>query len=272
MLVLSRYFLKQQAYIFYHHPVKPDNDTSLRYHKETFDYHKLKPNNIDRIQIDMIPDGSHVLEIGCSTGFMAEYLVQKKNCRYLGIEAETEPARVAQKRGLSVLPGFIEDVDIKRQINRHIAEFGPFQTIFMSQVIEHIATPEQTLEAIKEWMHPDCTLVISTCSIAHWRCRFRLLWGIWRYEDFGVFDHSHLRFFTISSFRELLEQCNYSVVDFGYSFEDICPFKVLFGTRLIAPSDILRLIPFIGMRLRKGYTDLAKNLISHQFVYKVRLP
>ncbi|GEM_PF-596930 len=248
------------------------NDTALRYHRDSFEYHKLKPNNIDRIQIDMIPEGSHVLEIGCSTGFMAEYLVQKKNCRFLGIEAEIEPTLVAQERGLEVISGFIEEESVRKKIDAHTAEHGPFEIIFMSQVIEHIATPRQTLEILKQWMHPECHLVISTCSIAHWRCRFRLLFGIWRYEDYGVFDHSHLRFFTINSFRELLEECGFAVVEFGYSFEDICPFKILFGTRIIAPSDVLRLIPFAGMRLRRAYTDLAKNLISHQFVYKVRLP
>lgn len=246
-------------------------DTVLKYHKNKFNYQQLKPNNIDKIQLDMIPEGSNVLEIGCATGYMGEYLVQEKKCNFLGVEAEEEPSIAARKRGLNVLFGIIEEETIIAKINAHIAEHGPFQIIFMSQVIEHIATPERTLETLKQWMHPSCNLVISTCSIAHWRCRFRLLWGTWKYEDYGTFDHSHLRFFTISSFRELLEQCGYTVTDLGYEFEDICPFKILFDTRLIAPSDILRLIPFFGMRLRKYYTDLTKNFIGHQFVYKAHL-
>ncbi len=251
--------------------VDKNNSTGLKYHQNTFDYQRLKPNNIDKIQLDMIPVGSNVLEVGCATGYMGEYLVQKKNCTFFGIEANTRQARAAATRGLHVVSGYIDDDSAKVRIKQHIAEHGPFQIIFMSQVIEHIATPEQTLENLKQWMTPDCNLVISTCSIAHWRCRFRLLGGIWKYEDYGIFDYSHLRFFTISSFKDLLHQCGFTVVDFGYEFEDICPFKILFGTRIIAPSDLLRLIPFVGMRLRKSYTDMAKNLIAHQFVYKVKL-
>ncbi len=251
--------------------VDKSNSTALKYHQDTLDYQRLKPNNIDKIQLDMIPVGSNVLEIGCATGYMGEYLVQKKNCQFFGIEADTRQAEVAAKRRLNVVSGYIDDDSARVQIEQHTAEHGPFQVIFMSQVIEHIATPEQTLENLKQWMTADCSLVISTCSIAHWRCRFRLLRGIWEYEDYGIFDHSHLRFFTISSFKDLLHQCGFTVVDFGYEFEDICPFKILFGTRIIAPSDVLRLIPFVGMRLRKSYTDMAKNLISHQFVYKVKL-
>jgi methionine biosynthesis protein MetW len=251
--------------------VDKETDCVLKYHQDTFNYRQLKPNNIDKIQLDMIPEGSNVLEIGCATGYMGEYLVQEKQCCFLGIEAEEAPSVAAGKRGLNVLFGLIEEETIKAKINAHIAEHGPFQIIFMSQVIEHIANPDHTLEVLKQWMHPTCSLVVSTCSIAHWRCRFRLLRGIWKYENYGTFDHSHLRFFTINSFRELLEQCGFTVVDFGYEFEDICPFKIFFGTRIIAPSDILRLIPFFGMRLRKRYTDLAKNLIGHQFVFKVQL-
>ena len=250
-----------------------DNNSSgaLKYHQDNFNYQRLKPNNIDKIQLDMIPEGSRVLEIGCATGFMGEYLVREKGSSFLGIEADTNQCAEARKRGLQVVAGYLEDADVQRQIAEEIETHGPFQVIFMSQVIEHIAEPDKSLTLLQKWMGPTSCLVISTCSIAHWRCRLKLLFGKWQYEEYGVFDRTHLRFFTITSFNDLLHQSGFTVVDFGYEFEDICPFKILFGKRIIAPSDILRLIPFVGMSLRKRYTDLAKNLIAHQFVFKARL-
>lgn len=250
-----------------------DNDSSsgLKYHQDNFNYQRLKANNIDKIQLDMIPAGSRVLEIGCATGFMGEYLVREKGCTFFGIEADDRQCAEAKKRGLHVVSGYMEDGAIQKQIEAEIEAHGPFQVIFMSQVIEHIAEPDKSLTLVRKWMWPECRLVISTCSIAHWRCRLKLFFGKWQYEEYGVFDRTHLRFFTITSFKDLLLQCGFTPVDFGYEFEDICPFKILFGKRIIAPSDILRLIPFVGMRLRKRYTDLAKNLIAHQFVFKARL-
>lgn len=250
-----------------------DNSRSgaLKYHQDSFSYQRLKPNNIDKIQLDMIPVGSRVLEIGCATGFMGEYLVREKGCSFFGIEADPNQCAEAQKRGLQVVAGYLEDAHVQEQITKEIETGGPFQVIFMSQVIEHIAEPDKSLTLLQQWMTPQSSLVISTCSIAHWRCRLRLLFGKWHYEEYGVFDRTHLRFFTIASFKELLHECGFTVVDFGYEFEDICPFKILFGKRIIAPSDILRLIPFVGMKLRQRYTDLAKNLIAHQFVFKARL-
>jgi methionine biosynthesis protein MetW len=242
----------------------------IKYHKDRIDFDNLKPNNIDRVQLDMIPPGSHVLEIGCATGYTTEYLARDKQCRVLGIEPVEEQAKVARQRGLTVITGLIDSPSVQEQLAGYMRKQGAFDIIFMSQVIEHIADPAATLRALQGLFAPEGTLVISTCSIVHWKCRLKILAGRWEYEDYGIFDRTHLRFFTIKSFRHLLEESSYTVVDFKYTFEDICPFKILFDTRILAPSDLLRLIPFIGMRLRRAYTDLFKNFLTTQFVYKAR--
>ncbi|MDO9041544.1 MAG: class I SAM-dependent methyltransferase [Desulfocapsaceae bacterium] len=242
----------------------------IKYHQDSIDYDTLHENNIDRLQLAMVPQKSHVLEIGCATGYMTEYLTRDKQCRVLGVEPVEEQAEVARKRGLTVITGLIDAPNILALLLTHTQEHGPFDAIFMSQVIEHIADPSATLRALKDLLHPDGALIISTCSIVHWKCRLQILLGRWEYEDYGIFDRTHLRFFTIKSFRQLLEESGYTVVDFSYTFEDICPFKILFDTRILAPSDILRLIPFIGMRLRRAYTDLFKNFLATQFVYKAQ--
>ena len=242
----------------------------IKYHQDHIDFDSLHQNNIDRIQLAMVPAKSHVLEIGCATGYMTEYLARDKQCRVLGIEPVQEQAELARQRGLEVITGLIDAPDILGQLLAHTQKHGLFEAIFMSQVIEHIADPATTLRALKGLLNPGGHLIISTCSIVHWKCRLQILLGRWEYEDYGIFDRTHLRFFTIKSFRQLLEESGYTVVDFGYTFEDICPFKILFDTRILAPSDLLRLIPFIGMRLRRAYTDLFKNFLATQFVYKAQ--
>jgi methionine biosynthesis protein MetW len=242
----------------------------IKYHQDSIDFSSLHQNNIDRIQLNMIPAKSHVLEIGCATGYMTEYLARDKQCRVLGVEPVHEPAELARQRGLEVITGLIDSQQTQEQLIAHTKEHGLFDTIFMSQVIEHIADPAATLRTLKGLLDPDGCIVISTCSIVHWKCRLQILLGRWQYEDYGILDRTHLRFFTIKSFRQLLEESGYTVVDFGYTFEDICPFKIMFDTRILAPSDLLRLIPFIGMRLRRGYTDLFKNFLATQFVYKAK--
>ena len=124
----------------------------IKYHQDRIDFASLQQNSIDRIQLEMIATKSHVLEIGCATGYMTEYLARDKQCRMLGVEPVQKQAQLARKRGLEI----------------------------------------------------------------------------------------------------------------------ICPFKIMFDTRILAPSDLLRLIPFIDMRLRRAYTDLFTNFLVTQFVYKTR--
>ena len=213
----------------------------VKYHQERIDYQALNQNNIDRLQLDMIPAHSHVLEICCATGYMTEYLAKEKGCTTLGVEPVLEQAEMARKRGLEVVTGLIDDPETQEKVSRHTENQGLFQVIFMSQVIEHIADPAAILCTLKKWLDPGGFLVISTCSIVHWKCRFQILFGRWEYQDYGIMDRNHLRFFTIKSFRNLLEECGYTCCDFAYTFEDICPFKILFDTRILAPSDLLRL-------------------------------
>lgn len=241
----------------------------MKYSRDGFDFFALGENNIDRIQLELIPGNKRVLEIGCATGEMSAYLIREKECTVVGVEAEVEQARTSANMGMEVFCGFVDQLELQDKLDRYVKEYQPFEVVFMSQVIEHVADPEALLIKIRDWLSNDGILVISTCNIAHWTCRFRLLAGKWEYEDYGIMDRDHLRFFTINSFASLLDDCGYRIQDFGFSFQDFCPFKALFDFRLLAPSDILRLIPFVGNRLRRLYTHTARNLIATQFVYRV---
>ena len=165
--------------------------------------------------------------------------------------------------------GGIDDNEVQQKLDQFVVEKGKFDVVFMSQVIEHIANPVGVLTKIHEWIDHTGILVISTCNIAHWKCRLRLMMGKWEYEDAGIFDSTHLRFFTTRSFKRLLQNCRYRIIDEGYTVEDFCPFYLFIGRRVLAPSAILRCIPFAGQYLRQKYIYLFRNLISTQFVYKV---
>ena len=243
----------------------------IKYHQDSINFQALKENNIDRIQLQMIPANSRVLEIGCATGYLAEYLKKENGCSVTGVELVPEQAAQAMQRGIDVCVGAIDTEEVQNYLDREVESKAGFDVLFLSQVIEHIADPETILKRIQDWLAPDGVLIISTCNIAHWKCRFRLLSGRWEYEEYGIFDKTHLRFFTIKSFRELLSECGYEILDFGFTFEDICPFKVFFDKRVLAPSDLLRLIPFVGSDLRKKYTKRMQNFIATQFVFKAQI-
>jgi hypothetical protein len=57
----------------------------------------------------------------------------------------------------------------------------------------------------------DGTAIVSLPNIAHWTARRALLRGRFDYADFGLFDRTHLRFFTRASATELATRAGFAV-------------------------------------------------------------
>lgn len=106
----------------------------IKYHQDRIDFTSLHENNIDRIQLKMIPAKSHVLEIGCATGYMTEYLARDKQCLVLGIEPVPEQAELARQQGLEVITGLIDLRETQAQPIAYTKKHGRFEAIFMSEI------------------------------------------------------------------------------------------------------------------------------------------
>src|SRR5258708_32556232 len=74
-----------------------------------FNPDKLEPLNIDRQSAARIPEGERVLEIGCATGFVGKYLINKKHCEVVGVELGKDEAQAAAKILQKVIRGAIQD-------------------------------------------------------------------------------------------------------------------------------------------------------------------
>jgi 2-polyprenyl-3-methyl-5-hydroxy-6-metoxy-1,4-benzoquinol methylase len=241
--------------------------TVLKYDYRNFEIARLPENNIDRIQIAMIESGKRVLEIGCATGYMSQYLKEAQGCSVVGVELDPDLATEAALRCDHVILGGIDTLRVTREVDALVAKTGKFDVVFMSQVIEHIAEPLPVLSACTRWMSTGAALVISTCNIAHWTARLRLLRGKWDYDSYGIFDAGHLRFFTPLSMRRLLARAGFVVTQEGYAVSDVHLGSDRSFFARLTPSAFLRRLPF-GLALSGWYTTCLRNLITYQFAYK----
>ena len=66
--------------------------------------------------------------------------------------------------------------------------------------------PWTALERIRGLMKSDGTLLVSLPNVRNFRVVLPLLMGKWTYRESGLLDQTHLRFFTRSSARELVEE------------------------------------------------------------------
>ncbi|KAA5610229.1 methyltransferase domain-containing protein [Rhodovastum atsumiense] len=149
------------------------------------------PDLLDRIPLD----ARAVLDVGCATGALgAEYKRRNPACRFLGIELDVDAARLAATRLDQVAIGDVE-------ADPFPFGTGPFDCIIYGDVLEHLRDPWSVLTRQAEALSPDGVVLICMPNAEHWSFVERLLRGTWDYEETGLFDRTHLRWFTRAATR-----------------------------------------------------------------------
>jgi 2-polyprenyl-3-methyl-5-hydroxy-6-metoxy-1,4-benzoquinol methylase len=161
----------------------------------------------NRIFVDMVGHNKEVLELGCSTGFLSQHLVTN-GCKVTGVEVDAEAAEAARS-----VCDRVENIDINDPswINR---VGGPFDVILFGDVLEHLLDPLTTLRLSQQLLRDGGEVIISLPNIAHWSIRAKLLLGNFDYQEYGILDVTHLRFFTLKSALALIDEAGFTVQDF----------------------------------------------------------
>ncbi len=182
----------------------------LKYGKnKKFNPTALEKLNIDRQTVEFVPEGSRVLDIGCATGFMGEYLKKRKKCFVIGIEHAKDEASQASKVLDGVIEGDVEDIKTLNKVKQK------FDVIIASALIEHLKNPRQFLKNIKKLLVPSGFVVVTTPNIVHWSIRKKILSGNFEYEDYGILDNTHLKFFTTKTFPQVFREAGYMIDKFS---------------------------------------------------------
>ena len=143
---------------------------------------------------------------------MSKYLKHARNCKVVGVEVNGAAAQKAEKFVETMIVGNIED----KETWKRIKEKAVFDVVFASAVIEHLSDPWKAIENIRAVLKNKGELIITFPNVAHWRSRLRLLFGTWEYEEFGLFDSTHNKFFSLPSMRKMLEECGFFIVQEKY--------------------------------------------------------
>ena len=144
--------------------------------------------------------GARVLEIGCGAGSTLGWL------RQTGVASETIGVEIVEAAATQAR-AFADKVHCL-DFERHDlpAGHGQFDVILCLDVLEHMVDPWKVVDRlVTGYLKPGGTLVASLPNIQHYSVVLPLLFkGKWRYEDEGLLDRTHLRFFTRESAVALL--------------------------------------------------------------------
>jgi SAM-dependent methyltransferase len=159
-------------------------------------------NSVNQDLLLLSPPARRVLEVGCGEGaFAAAYRERHPGGEYVGIELHAPAAAQARSRVDRLIAGDFELID-----DGDIADGAPFDLIIMGDVLEHLRDTDAALAKVHRLLARQGHFVLCVPNIAHWTSFFHLLQGRWPQESEGLFDRTHLRFFTRDSAVEALQK------------------------------------------------------------------
>lgn len=165
-----------------------------------YDFAALGPAH--QLVLSHVADGSRVLELGCATGYMTRALAAS-GCEVTVVDVDRAALERARAHAAAAL-----ELDLERErLPAHVRA----DVVLCADVLEHLRSPETVLADLRRHLLPGGRVVVSLPNIAFWRIRWQLLRGRFDYEETGILDTTHLRFFTYDSVQRLARGAGYRV-------------------------------------------------------------
>lgn len=159
--------------------------------------------------IPLIVKGWHILDIGCGIGAFGRYLKKTLECYIVGMDIDRDAALTAKH--------FYDDIIIADVEKMPIVEStGFFNVVVMADVLEHLRRPDTLLYNLRQCIRFSY-VIASLPNIGRLEVRVRLLLGKFEYQEVGILDKTHLRFFTLKSVKELFIKSGYRVIQIGHT-------------------------------------------------------
>lgn len=146
-----------------------------------------------------------ILDIGCSTGLIAQALGQDWKQKIWGVDIDKMAAKLASRhyRRVAIL-------DIEKKLPR---ELDQFDCLIFGDVLEHLVDPWKTLKnCVDKLLVSKGIVLISLPNVVNWYIRAQLSLGNFDYQKRGIMDKTHLRFFTWKSAKAMIEKSGLRIV------------------------------------------------------------
>lgn len=144
---------------------------------------------------------NHALDVGCGNGYFSSKLLSF-GCTVTGIDISSEAIKIARSRYKNinfVLHNLEDSLPFKN---------STFDTVWCSEVLEHLFSPKFVLEEIYRVLKPNGILL---CTVPYHGMLKNLGIALFAFERHYNPIYPHIRFFTGRSLKALLDHVGFTV-------------------------------------------------------------
>ena len=215
---------------------------------------KPSPYSSHSLLLAQFPAQGHnqrVLDVGCASGYLAEILTAQ-GFAVVGIDRPGENSDRFPPTA-TLIPA---DLDSGLP-----ALAGSFQFVLCADVLEHLRDPSKLLREIRAYMPPEGILLASLPNSGNLYFRLNVLMGRFPQHDRGLFDRTHLHFYTWATWVDLFSKS-------GFMIEGVRSSGVPVGLALPRWKDslLIRMLEFAAFWMARVW----KKLFAYQFVVVAR--
>jgi len=162
---------------------------------EPYEY-KPSANSSHALVLDLVPLGAplRILDVGCGPGWVAAEL-RRRGHHVTGVD-------LIAHEGIADRTDRFFSADVEHGLPDEVG--SGFDVIIAADVIEHVRNPDELLADLAGRLGPHGLIIASVPNFAHWYPRLRVAAGLFDYDQRGILDRTHVRFFTRRSFRRVL--------------------------------------------------------------------
>lgn len=143
-----------------------------------------------------------VLELGCASGALGAALGTRQPVEVVGVELDPRYAADAEGRLDRVVCADVEELLARPGLE---AELGRFDCLIAADVLEHLRDPWSALARAASLLDSGGFAIVSLPNARSWRVLMQVfVRGRWPQRDSGIFDRTHLRWFTLGDALDLL--------------------------------------------------------------------
>jgi 2-polyprenyl-3-methyl-5-hydroxy-6-metoxy-1,4-benzoquinol methylase len=162
--------------------------------------------------VHLVGQNKRVLDVGCGPGSITRVLVEQGGCRVTAVERDADAIAQVRPYCESVVQADLNSEDWPRRLDGT----ERFDVIVAADVLEHLYDPWQTLRRMTTLLAPQGYLVISLPHAGHAAVASCVLDSDFDYQDVGLLDRTHIRFFGLRNMETLFAQAGLKIVEARY--------------------------------------------------------